>query len=469
MKLPKNFDKEQEESGIVALLRRFLFRHGEKIAAGILVVAAVWCALNIRNYSSLSWQPNELEELATETEEIIRANEILITDADVRPFHYADYAEQIRTHLPIEPYRFDAGWRPVIHPGPPPRSGFDVLTAEALRGEAVRRDGSSAPEQWRRPSVSGTPSGQSAANHASIWVNVYGTIPLEAQWEIYNLVFESGHEINRPRYVYYELEKAEIDPQKELTWQPVIVFPDLSNEEFRAGRHVDSYPDFFRDRLIPFEQRQGASQESFGRSSLLFSDFDVEPARTYVYRIRLYLANPNYNLQESSVKPGVDTRNEFVRSHWSSFARVYVPDRTLVQIFTVTPTDSADFPRQAAPLGTVRGAFFLDYFDIELGQSLPLVERRNVERGMICNMSKSEANRILNRGKTGDDIVNINYPDAGLRSDVCVMDLIGGRRLQKRPSREAQGSPDLTVTGKALLLMPDGTMQITSTAQELFY
>jgi hypothetical protein len=106
---------------------------------------------------------------------------------------------------------------------------------------------------------------------------------------------------------------------------------------------------------------------------------------------------------------------------------------------------------------------------MELGQSLPLVEKSNVSRGMLGNMSKKDANKFINRGKSVDENASsVNYPDTGLRSDVCVMDFSGGRRLQKRQSREAQGSPDLALAGKALLLMPDGTMQVISTEQELF-
>jgi hypothetical protein len=184
----------------------------------------------------------------------------------------------------------------------------------------------------------------------------------------------------------------------------------------------------------------------------------------------LYLVNPNYGLQETSVEEGVDTKNQLIRSDWSDFARVSVPDRTLVHIQSVIPTDQTDFPRQAASLllRPIRGTILLDYFDVELGQSLPPVEKTDVLRGMLCNMSKTEANRFVNRGKPPDEIVTINYPELGLRSYVCVMDFSGGRKLQKKPSREAQGSPDLSTASKALLLMPDGTMQITSTEQELF-
>jgi hypothetical protein len=87
---------------------------------------------------------------------------------------------------------------------------------------------------------------------------------------------------------------------------------------------------------------------------------------------------------------------------------------------------------------------------------------------MLGNMSKDDANRFINRGKSPEEIVNRNYPDVGLRSDVCVMDFAGGRKLQKRLTREAQSSPDLFIAGKALLLMPNGTMQTTSPTLELF-
>jgi hypothetical protein len=198
---------------------------------------------------------------------------------------------------------------------------------------------------------------------------------------------------------------------------------------------------------------------------ILFSDFDgVKPAATYAYRIRLYLANPNYNMQEASVEEGVDTKNPYIRSDWSPFASVYVPDRTVVLVASVTlPDSNMDFPRQSAPLRAVIGTLFLDYFDTELGQALPIVEKVRVERGMLANMTKIEANRYHSRGKSPDESVNINYPDIGLRSDVCIMDFSGGRKLQKRPT-----APDLFVPGKVLLLMPDGTMQVTTTAPELF-
>jgi len=452
------WDKDEGGRGKAAL--RFFARHGEKFVAGAVVVAALWLGLQVRNYQPLSWQPHDLEEIANSTEETINNNKFAQEDySEIKVFNYAAYAEQIRERIPFAPYHSDTEWHPAIRLAPQPRSSVEILAAQSLRGEAVRKtslttQGASAI-QWQRPPLSATavkdqnPDQETVAIPApAIWVNLYGTIPVWEQWDIYNQVLNHAVVTDRPEYVYYELERTEIKPQGVPVWQPVIVYA------------ADDLP---ANRLIPFEQKQEALQDG---DLLLFSDFDVEPAKTYAYRVRLYVRNPNYNLQEASVEAGVDTKSEFLLSDWSSFARIYVPDRTLVQLQSVTPTDDAVFPRQVTPLRPVTGTLFLDYFDVEQGLSLPLVEKKDVRRGMLGNMSKDEANKSINKGNTGE--VEINYPDAGLRSNVCVMDFSGGRKLQKRSTREAQASPDLFAPSKALLLMPDGTMQVISTEPELF-
>ena len=477
MKQPKSIQPKRNKDkgkGVEPLLR-FFVRHGEKIIAGIIVIAALWIALQGRGYHSLSWQANELEELVNRTEKTIKDGHYTLADEKINFFDYATYAKQIKEQIPSEPYRNEAAWNPVLHPEPPLRSGFEILTAEMLRGEAVRRTALPAKgisaDQWKRPPLSKTAEEsqqRTSQNESSIWVNLYGTLPLRKQWDIYNLVSDNVIEASRPEYAYYELERAKIAPNETPVWQPIIIYPA---DEFQTDQNLNDYSDYSTERLISFGGRQGTSQTQYVNNSenlLLFSDFEVEPARTYAYRIRLYLVNPNYNLQESSVKEGVDTTNQFLRSDWSTFARVYVPDRTSVQLQSVTPADNADFPRQAVPLRAARGILSLDYFDIELGQSLPSVEKKDVLRGMLCNMSKAEANKYLNRGETSGGTVSVNYPDTGLRSDVCIVDFSGGKRLQKKASRESQASPDLFVDSKALLLMPDGTMQATSTSPELF-
>ena len=439
-------EQNKDVGGSAPSVLRFFVRHGEKVASGALVVMAVWIALQVENHQRLSWKSDELENLADNTAEIILKNEIA-TEMEV--FDFAEYAEQNRMMIPSVPYHSDTAWNPVILPPPRPRGRFEVLSAQSFRGEAIRRAGWMAQKgqttQWQPPATVDD-NASPVRNTASIWINLFGTLPIWEQGDIYDQVFDNIDPANHPKYVYYELAKMEITSKGASVWQPVI----------------------FADRLIPFGQPLEALQN---QDLLLFSDFDIEPGKTYVYRMRLYIRNPNHNQQASAVEQGVDTTSEFLRSEWSPFARINVPDRTLVQLQSVSPTDDALFPRQVDPLRSIRGTLFLDYFDIEQGLSLPLVEKRNVSRGMLGNMSKDEANRSINRGNAGDIVageVVVNYPDAGLVSNVCVMDFSGGRKLQRKSTREAQASPDLFVSGKALLLMPDGTMQATSTEPEFY-
>jgi len=468
MTLPKKTNPK-ESSAAVSLLR-FFFRHVEKFVASAIIVAAAWFSLDTLHFQPLTWQPEDLVELADNTETAILAAAPVGIEGNI--FDYAVYAEQIRERVPLVPYHYVGDWFPVILPSPPLRSGFEVLTAEFLRGEPLRRNvlpaqGTTAA-RWQRPVLPGV---LNIANDASIWVNLYGTIPLGDQQTIYKQTFEHDAVSHRPEYAYYEIERAEEllnKQEEEPDWQLVVVYPGYTGEEqAKSSPDTSDTPDtlsnFFRNRLIPFQR--GASQEAYAKSTLLFSDYDVEPGKMYAYRIRLYLVNPNYNLQSGSVEEGVDTHSEFLRSDWSHFARVYVPDRISVQLHSVTPGDVAEFPRQSASLRPSRGTLFLDYFDVELGQSLPLVEKTEVFRGMLGNMSKEEANRYINRDKKPEEFVNVNYPDEGLRSDVCVLDFSGGRPLQKRLTREAQASPSLSVAGKALVLLPNGTMQVITSEQ----
>ena len=475
MKPPK---RKQDQWNPIKLLGRFLARHGEKILAAVILMIAFWIAWQAFGYRPLSWQSDQLADLADSTKETITNNRYTIADENLTIFDYAHYAEQIKEQILSAPYRSETAWKPVLHPDQLPRGGFEILTAEALKGEAVRRihsiTGGKTQEWQRPPSPTATDDPQyehrlSASPTTSLWVNLYGTLPLRQQWDIYNQTFDEAIETNRPEYVYYELERAKINSTEKSAWLPVIIYPSpLAPPDH--DHHTNPHFDLLWDRLIPlttsFTRQQGTLETSHDLGNLLlFSDFNVEPATTYAYRLRLYLTNPNYNIQESFVEEGVDTKSKFVRSDWSAFARIYVPDRTTIRLQSVTPTDGADFPRQLTPLRPISGTLFLDYFDIELGQFLPPIEKKDIRRGALGNIPKEDAIRYINRI---DNITNINYPDNGLRSDVCIMDFSGGKKLQKRTSRESQGTPDLSTPSKALLLMPDGTIQTTSTTPNIF-
>jgi hypothetical protein len=497
--------KNTSKGNAAAPLQQFFIWHSEKIVAGILVVAALWLAMQGLGYQTLTWQPGELEEIARDTESAIKKSTRTAADEGIKMFDYAAYAKQIKEKIPPDPYRAEVAWKPALYPSPQSRGGIQILTAESLKGEPLRTGMTSVSGQgqdrWVRPSLPDQTGNRPIRPNRGgnlevpepIWVNLYGVIPAAKQWEIYDQAFSTAVKtdasLSKPEYSCYELERAEYKPGQALDWQPVVVYPA---SEFGGSPGASEDPSL--ERLIPFEQqllgqlgtggtsrppvrggtsgRKGTQSGGDADSVLLYSDEKIEPAKTYAYRMRLHLLNPNYNLPEETVAEEVDTKSPSIMSDWSTPALVYVPDQTAARLLAVIPPDRADFPRQTSPQNSPKGIMLLEYFDLDMAQALPPVEKAEVVRGSICNMSKEDVLKVISKGRNVPGGVapgqrpGLDFPDTGLRSNVCIADLSGGRKLQKGTSKEAGLSPDLVVTSKALLLHPNGMMQVASTLPE---
>ena len=85
--------------------QQFLLWHGEKIAVGVVVVVALWFALQGLGYQTVPWQPSALEEYATQAETAIRNSTRTAEEEGVEFFDHADFAQQIRDRIPTDPYR----------------------------------------------------------------------------------------------------------------------------------------------------------------------------------------------------------------------------------------------------------------------------------------------------------------------------------------------------------------------------
>jgi hypothetical protein len=94
--------------------QQFLVWHGEKIVVGIVVVVALWFAMQGLGYQTLSWQPSALEEDASAAETAIRNSTRDAGDEDIELFDFAEFAKQIRDPIPSQPYRIppSALWNP---------------------------------------------------------------------------------------------------------------------------------------------------------------------------------------------------------------------------------------------------------------------------------------------------------------------------------------------------------------------
>jgi len=88
--------------------QQFLIWHGEKIVVGIVVVVALWFAMQGLGYQTLTWQPSALEEDATAAETAIRNSTRDAVDEEIERFDFAEFATQIRDPIPTQPYRIPA-------------------------------------------------------------------------------------------------------------------------------------------------------------------------------------------------------------------------------------------------------------------------------------------------------------------------------------------------------------------------
>ena len=94
--------------------QQFFIWHGEKIIVGIVVVVALWLALQGLGYQTLSWQPSDLEKAAGDAETAVRNNTRTAADEEIQIFDYATYAEQIKSPILAEPYKSESQWLPPI-------------------------------------------------------------------------------------------------------------------------------------------------------------------------------------------------------------------------------------------------------------------------------------------------------------------------------------------------------------------
>ena len=98
--------------------QQFLVWHGEKIVVAIVIVVALWFAVQGLGFHGLSWQPSSLEEDATTADNAIKNSTRTAEDEGVTLPEpgYKDFAEQIRNPILPAPYRNPAKsvWLPNV-------------------------------------------------------------------------------------------------------------------------------------------------------------------------------------------------------------------------------------------------------------------------------------------------------------------------------------------------------------------
>ena len=115
MRAAKKKKSEGSGSSSGGAAQRFLLMHGEKIVGGILVVVALWFAIQGLGYQTPKWAASELENEANVADAAIKKSDRKAADENgVEIFDFAEFAKQIRDPIPTTPYHNPFSWHPVL-------------------------------------------------------------------------------------------------------------------------------------------------------------------------------------------------------------------------------------------------------------------------------------------------------------------------------------------------------------------
>jgi hypothetical protein len=218
---------------------------------------------------------------------------------------------------------------------------------------------------------------------------------------------------------------------------------------------------------VPTEEQRVVSYFLFR-----YLDYSVTPGKTYRYRVKLWLANPNYGLNESDVANFDLTKEKYLTTDVSNASnKVTIPPDSRVLARTVSS------PSRSAPWSEPTANVLAVYFDMTDGSEWVWGESEQVSRGSTLNIKSAVTKDPATLGKPKTP--NLRTPTAGTtvrptptstnpndpkaqpqRRDVitntCIMDIYGGIELGK----VVNDAPSIRTPGKILVINSVGEIAI---------
>lgn len=201
---------------------------------------------------------------------------------------------------------------------------------------------------------------------------------------------------------------------------------------------------------------------------LRFFDFNVEPGKSYVYRVRLVLKNPNYGKEAGKlIKP------EFAQKQYLIIPDTTPPetadpkqeDSLKIRLAAVqsniifVPNDTQILAESAKPKGTgdLTGRVYLLKWMKDTGQEV-YKDFANIERGQVLNFNDVKPEAVIDptQGSEAKPLDNTNFV-----TDATLLDMDGGKKLTGKDRNLTEPSEMLFmfVRGKSLLLMGRNEME----------
>ncbi len=292
---------------------------------------------------------------------------------------------------------------------------------------------------------------------------------------------------------------------EEVTHPPVI--PMLTDSQMESTIIQEQMQKKFLKELLDFDEGTILKKNPFGTAQTVveaeqlkkqreaediplltvtdylfrFFDFTVEIGKTYRYRVRLYLANPNVGLGASLLEDAVLSKEPYLTTEFST------PSNQVTIPLGARILTSATFaPSQKSPWAEPACSLYAVYFDMTDGSEW-YVEKERVFRGQTVNYTKAELTSPAKAvspssldglssppppppsgsgsGRTSSRRTAAKAPAApaapagekktiDVVSEVCVLDILGGAVLPKtNPIIAEQRSP-----GKVVVLEPSGAL-----------
>ena len=199
-----------------------------------------------------------------------------------------------------------------------------------------------------------------------------------------------------------------------------------------------------------------------------YFDFEVEEGKTYQYRVKLLLANPNYGVEERFVEDPTTTEQKIVASEFSEPSNPAALGRS-ARVFA----QSVEAPARPGMEPRVRLASI--YFEQETATE-SLAQDLSMKLGQVANFKGKphEAVNVAGALQMGMGAASgmASQQQSGGRggrggrggkatvdhvSDACLVDAIGGAKIS---------GAELRSPGKIMILEPNGYLQIREVKED---
>ena len=198
-----------------------------------------------------------------------------------------------------------------------------------------------------------------------------------------------------------------------------------------------------------------------------YFDFDVEEGKTYQYRVKLLLANPNYGVEERFVEDPTATEQKIVASEFSEPSNPAALGRS-ARIFA----QNVEAPARPGVEPRVRLASI--YFDQESATE-SLAQDLSMKLGQVANFKGKPHEAVNVAGALTAGGMNGMGAASGMAaqggrggrnskagtvdhvSDACLVDAIGGAKIS---------GAELRSPGKVMILEPNGYLQVREVKED---